>query len=202
MCWSVCKLSCLFDIENNFTFQSTTSEVLINLPLFFLLFCYMHISKDVMLYTTDNEYQTFSQAWLPFSSCFKFHFTCLKRRLWWPFFNLYFIYIYINTHTHTHTHTYIYIYTVNSATKKCSCMIQWNSWIIELVYFIVKQPPSQMKICLTNSNRNIHKWGNVLKLYSRYVKSRLASSFFTFSRVLLQKFSHRWQNKTDLYLVS
>lgn len=33
------------------------------------------------------------------------------------------------------------------------------------IYSIGKQPPNQMKIYLTDSGRNIHRWGDVLKSF-------------------------------------
>lgn len=53
--WTVCQLSCLFDVGNDFISHNTTSEVSISLPLFFPLFCHTEISKAVSSYMTNNK---------------------------------------------------------------------------------------------------------------------------------------------------
>ena len=55
VCWSVCQLSCLFDVGNDFISHNTTSEVSIRLPLFSPLFCHTQISKAVSSYMKNNE---------------------------------------------------------------------------------------------------------------------------------------------------
>ncbi len=41
--------------------------------------------------------------------------------------------------------------------------------IMGLVYFTAKQPPLQMKISVSDLDRNVHRPGNVLKFVSHYV---------------------------------
>ncbi len=61
------------------------------------------------------------------------------------------------------------------------------------VYFIVKQPPLQMKIYHTDSGRNVPTQGNVLKFYSDNVKSRFPESATT-------EVINRKQKETKHYL--
>ncbi len=44
--------------------------------------------------------------------------------------------------------------------------LRGNAEIVRFVYFIVKLPPLKMKICLTDSGRNVHERGDVFMFYS------------------------------------
>lgn len=82
------------------------------------------------------------------------------------------------------------------------CEVAWNHWSCYSMLFTT--PTSAIyQMWLTVSRRNVHKKGNVRKLYSRYFKAWSSTSFLTLWNVnwcFPWSHSNSQQNKTHCYL--